>query len=53
MGLAEEWRNVYTYDIIIKENSNKKICFQKNIRNSFNDRIGICLYDTRLGYVRA
>ena len=50
MGLAEELRNVYKYDIIRNENSNEKICFQKNIRNSFNNRIGICLYGTRLGY---
>ena len=49
MGLAEELRNVYKYDIIRNENSNEKICFQKNICNSFNNRIGICLYGTRLG----
>ena len=46
MGLAEDLRNAY---IIRNENSNEKICFQKNIRNSFNDRIGICLCGTCLG----
>ena len=49
MGLAEKLQNVYKYDITRKESSDEKICFQKNIRNSFNDRIGTCLYGTRLG----
>ena len=49
MGLAEELRNVYKYDIIRKENSNEKICFQKNIRNNFNGRTDAYLYGICLG----